>query len=194
MPSACPDCVTRPSQVHQMSPVTSPCTFCPFVYLFCPSACLAPSRSLLMKRVPNRNGKPTELGGISLANEQAIQNADKHALDTVCYTDNKFIEHESLTGRFLSESDRVPKNSRRAWFMSNSHSVLLFMSEPETNAVLSRRAMLCHAVTACLRQINLRCSAHLENDCQKVLFISRALTLSNPSRVQTHLTLKVQFV
>lgn len=73
-----------------------------------------------MKRVPNRNGKPTELGGISLANEQTIQNADKHALDTVCYTD-KFIENESLTGKFLSESDWVPKNSRRAWFMSNNH-------------------------------------------------------------------------
>lgn len=112
-----------------MSPVTSPCTLSPFVYLFCPSACLAPSRSLLMKRVPNRNGKPTELGGISLANEQTIQNADKHALDTVCYTDNTFIENESLTGKCLSESDRVPKNSHRAWFMSNNHSVLRFMSK-----------------------------------------------------------------
>lgn len=74
-----------------------------------------------MKRVPDRNGKPTELGGISLANEQTIQNADKHALDTVCYTDNKFIENESLTGKFLSESDRVPKNNNRAWFIADSH-------------------------------------------------------------------------
>lgn len=78
--------------------------------------------------------------------------------------------------------------------VQQSFSPIFFMSEPETNPVISRRTMLCHTVTACLRQINLRCSVHLENDCQKVLFISHILTLSNPCRVQTHLTLNVPFV
>lgn len=55
---------------------------------------------------------------------KAIQNADKHALDTVCYTDNKFIENESLTGKCLPESDRVSKNNNRVLFIADSHSFI----------------------------------------------------------------------